>query len=234
MKNLAIIPARGGSKRIPRKNIKSFLGKPIIAYSIEAALQTGLFDEVMVSTDDEEITTVAKQYGAKIPFMRSIENANDFASTEDVIEEVLQSYCKLDISFEYACCIYPTAPFVNKEHLAKSNEILLKGNFDSVIPVLQFSYPILRAFKVVQNRIKMAWPENENKRSQDMDAYFHDAGQFYWINVNPFLKHKRLFNENTGFIELKELEVQDIDNPSDWEMAEYKYTCLKTKANDKE
>jgi N-acylneuraminate cytidylyltransferase len=233
MKNIAIIPARGGSKRIPRKNIKPFLGKPIIAYSIEAALNTKLFDEIMVSTDDEEIADIAKQYGAKIPFMRSTENANDFASTEDVIEEVLKCYHKSDVSFEYACCIYPAAPFVSKEYLTKSNEILLKGSFDSVIPVLQFSYPILRAFKVVRNRIKMVWPENENKRSQDMDAYFHDAGQFYWINVNPFLKHKRLFNENTGFVELKEMEVQDIDNLSDWEMAEYKYTWLKAKINDK-
>lgn len=222
-KNLCIIPARGGSKRIPRKNIKLFLGKPIIAYSIEAAIKSNIFDEVMVSTDDEEIANIAKKFGAKYPFNRSEKNANDFSSTEDVIIEVLEYYEKKNIKFEYVCCIYPTAPFISSERLIEGFNKLICNNLQTLFPVVSFSYPILRALKSINEKLKMVWPENEDKRSQDLETYFHDSGQFYWIKSEEFKRDKKLFTDNTGFIELSQMEVQDIDNIDDWNLAELKY-----------
>ncbi len=223
MSNLAIIPARGGSKRIPRKNIKDFLGKPIIAYSIEAALNSNLFDEVMVSTDDAEIAEIAKQYGAKVPFMRSMENADDFASTVDVLSEVLNEYIILGKSFKNACCIYPTAAFVTPEILKVGYNKLIANNYDSVFPVLRYSYPIQRALKVEEGKVKMFYPEFMESRSQDLEPSFHDAGQFYWFKTTLLEEHKKLWTNNTGEIEINELKVQDIDNETDWKMAEIKY-----------
>ncbi|MEO8794319.1 MAG: pseudaminic acid cytidylyltransferase [Daejeonella sp.] len=227
MSNLAIIPARGGSKRIPRKNIKFFLGKPIIAYSIEAAIRSELFDEVMVSTDDEEIAEIAGSYGAKVPFLRSFENASDFSTTVEVIFEVLNCYKKQQIQFENGCCIYPTAPLINADRLKQGSELLEKGKFNTVFPVVEFSYPIWRSLKLRGNeKAEMFWPENLNKRSQDLEPAYHDAGQFYWFNCNTIAKEQNLFNGNSAVIRLNEMEVQDIDTMNDWRLAEMKYKIL--------
>lgn len=222
MRNLAIIPARGGSKRIPRKNIRSFLGKPIIAYSIEAAINSGLFDEIIVSTDDEEIASVAKEYGATVPFFRSNKTADDFAGLEDVILEVLNFYKNRAINFDNFCCILATSPFITTDRLKQCLSKLNQG-FSSVFPVLRYSYPIQRSLKDIEGKIKLAYPEYLNSRSQDLEPRFHDSGQFYWMNVDKFYENKELFSENTGFVELKEMEVQDIDTIEDWEIAEFKY-----------
>ncbi len=224
MKNLAIIPARGGSKRIPRKNIKTFMGKPIIAYSIEVALQSGLFDEVMVSTDDDEIADIAQKYGARIPFKRSGDTANDYATTADVILEVIDNYKKQGIEFQNVCCIYATAPFVTKEILCEANHLLNK--YSSVFTVVPFSYPVWRGLEIFDGKMNMIWPEYMNNRSQDLKTVYHDAGQFYFFSVNSFLKRKSCWGENTGCIILSELEVQDLDTEVDWKLAEMKYHLL--------
>lgn len=228
MGNLCIIPARGGSKRIPRKNIKDFLGKPIIAYSIEAALKSNLFDVVMVSTDDEKIAKVAKQYGAKVPFIRSKENADDFATTVDVLFEVLNEYKILGKSFKNGCCIYPTAPFVTPEVLKEGYNKLITDNFDSVFSVLRFSFPIQRALKIEKGKVVMFYPEFMERRSQDLEPSFHDAGQFYWFKPILVEEQKKLWTINTGEIEINELNAQDIDNETDWKLAELKYELLQS------
>ena len=227
--NIAIISARGGSKRIPRKNIKDFLGKPIIAYSIETAIKSNKFDTIMVSTDDNEIAEIAVKYGAEVPFLRSSKNSDDNASTIDVIEEVLINYEKLGIHFKNACCIYPTAPLIKPQSLIESYDIMSKNNFTSVYPVCQFSYPIQRSLLISNNKINMLWPENINKRSQDLQTTYHDAGQFYWIDIEFFLKEKKILSNNTGAIILSELDVQDIDNETDWKLAELKYKLANAK-----
>ena len=224
-KSLAIIPARGGSKRIPRKNIKDFLGKPIIAYAIETALNCGLFSDVMVSTDDPEIAEIAKNYGAAVPFLRSKNNADDFASTVDVIKEVEREYnARFSLVFNKICCIYPTAPLIKTEHLRAGMSLLSESDFDAVFPVVPFSYPIWRGLEVTNGKVKMVWPENQNVRSQDLKPVYHDAGQWYWYN--PTKITDSLFTSNTASIILSEEEVQDIDTPSDWLMAEMKYKLL--------
>ena len=173
MKNLAIIPARGGSKRIPRKNVKPFLGKPMLAYSIEAALATGLFDEVMVSTDDDEIAEVARQYGAKVPFMRSAVTASDYATTVDVLKEVLDNYRKLGCEFDNFCCIYATAPMVQPTDITAAYDRLLTSDFTVVYPVVAFSYPIWRCLDLEEDgTMKRHWPEFENSRSQDLPKQY--------------------------------------------------------------
>lgn len=225
MSNIAVITARGGSKRIPKKNIKLFRGKPIIAYSIETALKSGLFDEVIVSTNDVEIASVAINHGASVPFYRSPLTSDDFSGTADVMLEVLQQLQQMNRFFEYACCIYPTAPFISVANLEKSFRLLKENEFDSVFPVCAFSYPILRALHRDDNgKTKMIWPENLLKRSQDLQTSYHDAGQFYWMSIASFLKERKIFTNNSGSIILNELEVQDIDNESDWKLAELKYS----------
>lgn len=227
MSNLAIIPARGGSKRIPRKNIKDFLGKPIIAYSIETALKSGLFDEVMVSTEDEEISAIAIKYGAKVPFLRSKKNSNDYATTQDVIEEVIFEYKKLDIHYNLVCCFYPTAPLVSVNNLQRCYNLILKNGYDTTFPVVSYEYPVQRALYLNENNlIRLVWPEYEKSRSQDLEKRFHDAGQFYWINVNKFIKSGKIFSENSSSIVLDNLFVQDIDSLSDWILAELKYKII--------
>jgi len=227
--NLCIIPARGGSKRIPRKNIKDFLGKPIIAYSIEVAIQSGLFDEVMVSTDDLEITEVAKKYGATVPFLRSEGNSNDFATTAEVILEVLQEYKTQGKNFENACCIYPTAPFVSEKVIRQGFNKLEENKGDTVFPVVKFDYPVWRGLKKdIEDKVEMIWKEHLKTRSQDLEPVFHDAGQWYWFNVYRFLQSKELYNQNTFGIELSLIEVQDIDNEHDWHIAELKYGYLQS------
>ena len=226
-KTLAIITARGGSKRIPHKNIKPFFGVPIINYSIEAALKANCFDEVMVSTDDKEIAEVALARGAKVPFYRSKETSNDYAITADVVEEVLNEYRKRNYHFEYFACIYPTAPFITAENLNKAMTLLKKSNADSVIPAIAFSYPIQRALKVEEGKLKMIWPENYRVRSQDLTPSYHDCGQFYFMKTKKFLEQKNFFTENTIPMILSEEEVQDIDTEEDWKIAELKYRILK-------
>jgi len=226
MNAIAIITARGGSKRIPRKNIKDFLGKPIIAYSITAALESGCFDEVMVSTDDQEIAEVAQFYGAQIPFLRSPETSNDFATTEDVLVEVLTEYEQRGIQFAKGCCIYPTAPFVTAEKLKDGYDELILHNADSAFPVVRFSYPIQRALKIEDGLLSMIWPEHIYSRSQDLMPAFHDSGQFYWFDIPRFLVSKNLFSERSVPIEIQEFEVQDIDNMVDWKVAEMKYRII--------
>ncbi len=227
MKSIAIIPARGGSKRIPRKNIKDFLGKPIIAYSIEAALKSDLFDEVMVSTDDEEIAAIAKQYGANVPFMRSEQTANDFATTADVINEVLTRYENCGKRFDIIGCIYATAPFVTTENLNKGFEAITIGGLDSAFPCVAFSYPVQRGLVIGEDGfIGLKWPEYRNSRSQDLEKFYHDAGQFYISKVDAFRKNVGFWGPRTSAIILDELMVQDLDTPTDWALAEMKYKLL--------
>lgn len=226
MANVAIIIARGGSKRIPRKNIKMFRGKPIIAYSIETALNSGLFDYVMVSTDDDEIEVISKRAGAEIPFKRSTKTSDDLSTTADVISEVLNDLTTNEKQFENACCIYPTAPFISKESLSAAYDQLVKNKFDTVFPVCAFSYPIQRALQIKDAKVSMIIPENINKRSQDLQTTYHDAGQFYWLNISSFLKEKKLFTQNSGSIVLNEMQVQDIDTETDWKIAELKHALL--------
>jgi len=224
MSSVAIIPARGGSKRIPHKNIKDFLGKPIIAYSIEAALESGLFDEVMVSTDDAEIASVASCYGASVPFKRSAQTANDYATTADVIREVMDCYRKSGKSFDVLCCLYSTAPFVTQYNLKEAFSKL--GEFDSVFTVVRYSYPVQRSLNVRDGKVGMNYPQFKDSRSQDLEATYHDAGQFYFARTETFLKEKTLWGSNTGALILPELQVQDLDTETDWKLAEMKYKLL--------
>jgi len=227
MSSVAIITARGGSKRIPHKNIKDFCGKPIIAYSIEAALQAGCFDEIMVSTDDPQIAEIAKQYGASVPFMRSAENADDFSTTRDVVKEVLEQYEAVGRHFEYACCIYPTAPFITGSRLAEAMMLLESKGADSVVPVVAFSFPIQRGLIIKEDRAEFKWPENALVRSQDLEPVYHDSGQFYCMDTKAFAEQQLLFMKKTYPIILSELEVQDIDNETDWKLAELKFRLLR-------
>lgn len=226
MSNLAIIPARGGSKRIPRKNIKDFLGKPIIAYSIETALESGLFDEVMVSTEDEEIAEIAEKNGARIPFMRSDENASDYATTVDVLLEVIEKYKEENKTFDNVCCIYPTAPFVRVGDLEKGFQLL--QNSTSSLPVIEYEFPVLRAFKIDENKnIHFAWSKYKKARSQDLETYYHDAGQWYWIKEKTLTLEKTLITSASKAVKKSHLVVQDIDTEQDWELAELKYSLIK-------
>lgn len=229
MKNLAIIPARGGSKRIPRKNIREFFGKPIIAYSIQNALDTGLFDEVMVSTDDDEIAMIAGQYGANVPFLRSKETSDDFATTADVLVEVIESYRKQNKIFDNICCIYPASPLITPQHLLDGYNKLVNEKRTSVFPVVAFSYPVQRGLVIDNNgNTTMLFPENAAKRSQDLQMVYHDAGQWYWLSVKDFIKNKSIFSSNSASLILPETQVQDIDTPEDWKIAELKYEYLQS------
>ncbi len=229
MSSVAVITARAGSKRIPHKNIREFCGKPIIAYSIEAAVESGLFDEVMVSTDDEEIAEISKQYGAKIPFYRSAETSNDFATTMDVLREVVDEYRKRDRMFEYLCCIYPTAPFVTGLKIRDGYDTLKKSDADMLIPVVKFECPPQWGVVIDEGSfLRYCSPEFINIRSQDLEPLYHDAGQFYWYNVNRCFENNK-DKLSTGAIVLPDMEVQDIDNESDWSLAEMKYKFLHKK-----
>lgn len=229
MKALAVITARGGSKRIPRKNMKTFCGQPIVLYSVKAALQAGIFEEVMVSTDDEEIAETAKAAGAAVPFMRSQENANDFATTADVVTEVLETYKKTGREFDIVCCIYPTAPFVTAEKLQRAMQLLTENGADGVLPVVRFGFPPQRSVIMEEGFMKFKWPEHALTRSQDLEPFYHDAGQFYCLNVKSFEKQKKMVMEKTIPMELPEMEVQDIDTPEDWRIAEVKYEVMREK-----
>ncbi len=226
MKRLAIITARGGSKRIPRKNIKEFCGKPILAYSIEAAIASGMFDTVMVSTDDEEIAEIAKRYGAQVPFYRSEATSNDYATTNDVILEVLDEYEKRGEKFELACCIYPTAPFITGAKLKDAVAKLEASDADTLIPVVAFSYPPQRALVIEDDSLVFKYPEYLDSRSQDLQSHYHDVGQFYMFRTERFRVNKKLMVGKILPLVVSELEVQDIDNETDWKIAEMKYGLM--------
>ncbi len=233
MRTLCIIPARGGSKRIPRKNIKLFLGKPIIAYSIEAAKNSGIFDEVMVSTDDDEIASIAKQFGANIPFMRSQKSANDYATTADVIKEVLSKYRERGEDFDYFCCLYATAPFVTTKHLIDAYNTINVDDTDACFTVVQYSYPIQRSLKLNQaGFVEMTFPQHLKSRSQDLTPIYHDAGQFYFVKVQAFEQEQTLWCRRTAPLILSELEVQDLDTQTDWQLAEMKYKLTRCETKD--
>lgn len=229
MSRLAIIPARGGSKRIPLKNIKLFLGKPIISYSIEAAKNSNLFDEIMVSTDSLEIKRISESLGASVPFLRSQRNSDDHATTADVIIEVLEEYKKVGKEFDEVCCIYATAPFVTPRKLQEAFKLLAERKANSVYPVVPFSYPILRSLIIEENGyIQMKWPKYLNARSQDIPTFYHDVGQFYCAKSEAVLEFKTFTCPKAYPLIYNELEVQDIDNLIDWEVAELKYNLLKS------
>ena len=225
-RRIAIITARGGSKRIPGKNIREFCGKPIISYSIRAALDSGLFEEVMVSTDSEEIASLAREYGAKVPFMRSEKNSGDYATTVDVILEVLQEYGKFGREFDTAVCIYPTAPFVTAGKLTEAVQVLESQGHIEVMPVVRFSYPPQRGYVMQGTQIAMLYPQHRTTRSQDLEAVYHDAGQFYCFDVEQFVACKGVFTDHIGPIVVSELEVQVIDSEEDWKLAELKYQMM--------
>lgn len=223
MKPIAIITARGGSKRIPKKNIKDFLGKPIIAYSIETALESKIFDEVMVSTDSEEIANIARKYGASVPFMRSDATSNDFADTSDVILEVLEKYKQAGKEYSEFCCIYPTAPFITAKKLLESYAFLQDENVYNVVPMVAFSFPPQRGLVLQDGFTHPVDAVGIEQRSQDLQEILHDSGQFYWCKTLEFCKNGNLLYNHTKPYIVSELEVQDIDNQSDWDLAEIKY-----------
>lgn len=224
-RSVAIITARGGSKRIPHKNIRPFCGQPIICYSIRAALDSGAFDEVMVSTDDEEIARIARQSGASVPFMRSAQAADDYASTDDVILEVLKAYERQGVSYDRFCCIYPTAPFVTAAKLKEAMTLL--DTAESVMPVVPFSYPPQRGIILENGRIRRKYPEFLTARSQDLKKMYHDCGQFYACRTDAFLRGNTTDVEDLVPMIMPEMEVQDIDTEEDWEIAELKYQKMR-------
>ncbi len=226
MSAVCIITARGGSKRIPGKNIRPFLGKPILAYSIEAARKSGLFDRVMVSTDSGKIAEVARAYGAEVPFLRSEKTAGDFATTADVVAEVLDSYRAQGLTFDILACLYPTAPFVTAGILQEAAKKLEESSTDGVVPVVRFSFPPQRGFVVREGLLAYEYPEFRSTRSQDLEPLYHDAGQFYLCRVDAFLRERTVVPEKCVPLILPETRVQDIDNEADWEIAEIKYQRL--------
>lgn len=222
-KNIAIIPARGGSKRIPRKNIKNFLGKPIIAYPIEILKRSNLFDEIIISTDDEEIAKIAIEYGAKVPFLRSNKNSDDFATTADVLLEVIEKLEENGQVFDNAICVYPCSPFLTEDLLIESFKKIENSKLDCVFPIVKYGHPIQRALKVTNELIAPYFEENNSVRTQDLTAAFHDAGMFYTFNIKTLKITKSLRTKNTLGIEIEEHLTQDIDNIIDWKLAELKY-----------
>lgn len=229
----AIITARGGSKRIPKKNIRSFCGKPIISYSIEAALESRLFEEVIISTDSEEIAEIGKKYGACIPFMRSRETSGDFAGTADVLHEVIEMYQEQGTAFEEFCCIYPTAPFITPEKLKESYELLHGLDVCSVVSMTAFSFPPQRGMKITGNGFLVpADAGSINMRSQDLPVIYHDCGQFYWLKTAEFLINDNILENHAKPYFIPQTEAQDIDNESDWRLAEIKYKFMKGNRQD--
>lgn len=226
MKSIAIITARGGSKRIPRKNIKEFMGKPMLAYAIEAAKRSGIFNTVMVSTDDEEIAAVAKDFCAEVPFMRSAETASDYATTYDVLEEVLTEYKKLNIDFDMVCCIYPCVPFLTADSLHKAYNQMLSDSNDAVMPVCKYPVPIEWAMTINEGILMPNDRDAQLIRSQDLVPKYYDVGMFYFCKTSALLEHKTLIPPNTGAYIIDETECQDIDTLEDWKTAELKYKIL--------
>lgn len=225
---IAVIPARGGSKRIPRKNIKPFCGKPMIAWSIEAARLSGLFERIIVSTDDAEIAEVSKQWGAEVPFMRPKELSNDYAGTTPVIAHATQWALDQGFDIEAVCCIYATAPLVQTDDLKLGWDTLNSGDWDYTFTAAEFAAPIFRSFKqTAEGGIEMFFPEHFTTRSQDLPVALHDAGQFYWGRPAAWLKNKRIFDRHSVPVIIPHCRVQDIDDWDDWKMAEIIFNQLR-------
>ena len=225
-KAIAIIPARGGSKRIPRKNIKDFFGKPLIAYSIQAALESKLFDKVIVTTDDEEIAEIAKEYGAEIPFIRPTELSDDFTGTEGVINHTLSYLKEKGEEFDYACTIYATAPLLQSKYLIEGFNKLRDSDAVNAFSSTSMPFPIQRTFKMDNNgRCEMFTPEHYVSRSQDLEEAYQDAGQFYWTKLNQ-VSNEIMFGKDSIPVILPRHLVQDIDTLEDWERAELMYEVL--------
>lgn len=226
MASIAVIPARGGSKRIPRKNIKDFCGSPIIRYSIDAARNAGVFDEVMVSTEDEEIADVARRYGASVPFYRSAKTADDHATIDDVLLEVFSRYSELGREFDRACLIYSTAPLVDPARIREGMQMLEKGAAH-VLSVTRFSYPVQRAHVIDSSgQLRYKWEKYYTFRSQDLEPFYHDAGQFSCVDVKKFMETGGALKEGSYPIIIPESQVQDIDTMEDWKLAEMKYALM--------
>jgi N-acylneuraminate cytidylyltransferase len=224
---LAIIPARGGSKRIPRKNIKPFCGKPMIAWSIEAALESGCFDRIIVSTDDDEIAEVARQHGAEVPFLRPLELSDDHTGTIPVIRHAIETINSQGRAVEQACCLYATAPFIQAEDLRRGLEILQGSGGDYAFSVTSYAFPIQRAIRLTpEGRVEMFNPEHFNTRSQDLEEAYHDAGQFYWGRADAWLQGKMIFSPASLPVMLPRHRVQDIDTPEDWVRAEWLFKAM--------
>jgi pseudaminic acid cytidylyltransferase len=228
MEAVAIIPARGGSKRIPKKNIRLFCGKPIIGYSIDTAHGAGIFSDIMVSTDDAEIAEIAERNGASVPFMRSRQTADDFSPLSEVIKEVIEKFENLNKRFDFICCILPTAPLIDSSDVSKGLQLLLDAGADSLVPVVKYSHPVQRALNIKNERIRFCWPENQLTRTNDLEPLYHDTGSFYWLRASSFKIQHKIFMEHSIALELPEERVQDIDNEADWRLAEFKYKFFKT------
>jgi N-acylneuraminate cytidylyltransferase len=225
---LAVIPARGGSKRIPRKNIRSFAGKPMIAWPIEAALQSCCFDQVIVSTDDAEIADIARASGAKVPFMRPETLSDDHTGTTPVIRNAIEWFVAQGIVPEQVCCIYATAPFVRPEDIRKGLDVLNSEGCEFAFSVTSYAFPIQRALRLTeQGRVEMFQPEHFNTRSQDLEEAYHDAGQFYWGQSSAWLAGKPIFSPSAAPVILPRYRVQDIDTPEDWERAEWMFRAMR-------
>tara|TARA_B100000214_G_scaffold161918_1_gene116113 strand:- start:693 stop:1382 length:690 start_codon:yes stop_codon:yes gene_type:complete len=217
---LCVIPARGGSKRIPKKNIKNFCGKPIIAWSIQTAKESKCFDKIIVSTDDDQIANLAQKYGAEVPFMRPKELSDDYTATVPVISHAIEWQIANDHKPMYVCCIYPTAPFIKTTDLQRGLRILKKSNSDYAFSATDYPYPIQRSFRISKNNtLEMFYPEHYNSRSQDLEEAFHDAGQFYWGLTDAWLDDRPIFSEKSSPILISRKRVQDIDTPEDWQVA---------------
>jgi N-acylneuraminate cytidylyltransferase len=227
---IAVIPARGGSKRIPRKNIRPFAGKPIIAWSIEAALESGLFDRVIVSTDDEEIAEVSRQHGAETPFIRPKDLADDYTGTNAVVKHAISWFVDAGTPVDYACCIYATAPFVQPRYLREGYEKLVASGRSFAFSIASYPFPIQRALRITADGgVEAIWPENIFRRSQDLEEAYHDAGQFYWGRARAFLEDVVVYSSASVPVLLPRELVQDIDTPEDWRQAELLFALLSAK-----
>lgn len=229
---IAIIPARGGSKRIPRKNIKNFCGKPIIAYSISAAKESGVFDKIIVSTDDPEIAEIAGKLGAEVPYIRATDIADDITPIKDVMRDAISWYRKNNLPVSYICCVYATAPFVEAAAINQGWQAIKSDeNTNFAISVAKFSYPIQRALKIKQDgKLAMAQPEHNLTRSQDLEPMYHDAAQFFWARSDAMMKYDAIFDSGCCPIIVPTYRVQDIDNEEDWVEAELKFSMLHDKS----
>ncbi|KXJ43817.1 N-acylneuraminate cytidylyltransferase [Marinobacter salarius] len=228
MNRVAIIPARGGSKRIPRKNVNPFCGKPMIAWSIETAKISGCFDRIVVSTDDRGIADVATRWGAEVPFLRPEILSDDYTGTLPVIRHAVDWLKEQNFPVDYACCLYATAPFVSAEDLQRGWRLIRQTRADYAFSVTSFAFPIQRAIRVTDSgRVAMFNPEHFTTRSQDLEEAWHDAGQFYWGKASAWLEEKMIFTEDSVPVKLPRHRVQDIDTPEDWSRAEWLFRSMR-------